>query len=129
MAILGMVAIFSTIIDFQIFTTDTFQTEKLKIISLLTKTRSRAMANLFSTPHGVCYIEPNYIIFQNTCDPENSSSELIPAHTPITSNANTLFPTVTFERLTGNSSEETIYITDGIKSAEIKINNAGTINW
>ncbi len=117
---------FGVVTNLSVFKTDTFQTEEAKIVSLLQKARSRAMSNQYDTNHGICYIAPNYIIFKgNTC----TAGDAIPASVAIASNAGTTFPTVVFNRLSGTTTGTTIHITDGVKSADITINNEGTINW
>lgn len=126
--ILIIVISFGVIVDFSSFTSSAFQTEESKIISVLQRARSRSMANMFDITHGVCYIAPNYVIFQgNTC----AAGEIVPANINIASHSSTVFPTVVFEQLTGNRNtpNDTIHITDSVKSADIIINDEGTINW
>ncbi len=137
-----MVISFGTLTDLNFFKGDIFRSEQTKIVSILEKARSRAMANMFQVNHGVCYDSTlnNYIIFRgNTCNPTASTSEIIPAELNIATVSvfTTSFPTVIFKQLTGNltpelspaTNEIIINIQDGIKTANIKINNAGRINW
>ena len=124
LAILTFVVSLATVVDLNSFKTDTAQSERDKIVSILEKARSRAMANFYDSSHGVCYDSGNYIIFKGeTCDP--SSIETIPASTDITIN----FPTVVFTRLTGDTTSANISLTNDNKSLNIEINNEGTINW
>ena len=127
-AITGIILSFGMTLDVNTIKGDTFLAERTIIVSILERTRSRAMANLFDNNHGVCYIEPNFIIFTgNTCT--NTDSELIPANTAIISNALTIFPEkIIFERLTGRTNKTTIHIEDGAKGKDITINNEGAIN-
>ena len=116
------------LVDWNVFKKDTFKAEQATIVAALSKARSRAMNNMFDMAYGVCYIAPNYIIFQdNTC----TAGESISANTNIASNPSTVFPPVVFDQLTGNTTGTgtTIHLTDGFKSAGIIINNEGTINW
>lgn len=128
-AITGMILSFGMTLNVNTIQGDTFLSERATVVSILERARSRAMANLFDTNHGVCYIQPNYIIFKgDSCT--NTDSELIPANTNIISNSLNTFPEkIIFERLTGRTTEATIHITDGAKEADIIINNEGTINW
>lgn len=129
-AVLTVIISFGTVVDFSSFTSSTFQDEELKIIALLQKARSRGMSNIFESAHGVCYSSGNYILFRgNTCD--TLSTEIITANTKISevSDFSTSFPVVVFNQLTGNTTGATIHIADGIKTADITINNEGTINW
>ena len=122
-AIIGLIIGFGMIVDWSVIGQNNFSAEQTKIVSILEKARSRAMANMFESPHGVCYVAPNYILFRDTCG--GGFTEPIPANANIT----VTFPTITFEQLTGNATGDTINITDGTKSADIIINDAGTINW
>ena len=128
-AIIGMVLSFGLTIDINTLRGDTFQAEINTIVSVLERARSQSMANLSDANHGVCYIEPNYIIFTgDTCTADDS--EIIPANTDITSNASTTLPAeIVFERLTGRTTGATIHISHGVNEADIIINDEGTINW
>ena len=130
-AIVGMIISFGTILDLNILKGDEFRKEQSLIVSILGKARSRAMANKFEAPHGVCYMAGDYIIFYDgDCD-KSEKDEKIPANINIAENAETTspFPTVVFKQLTGNTDKIIIHIEDGKKSADIKINEEGTINW
>ncbi|HEV7701961.1 MAG TPA: GspH/FimT family pseudopilin [Candidatus Paceibacterota bacterium] len=116
-------------IDFSSFTKNSFEGEEAKIVSILERARSSAMANIFDRAHGVCYdsAQHNYVIFKgNSCTSTNS--ELIPANTSVSENTGTVFPAFVFSRLTGNTTAGTIHITDGVKSADIVINAEGAID-
>ena len=131
-AVIGIIISFGTIMDLSVLERDTFSTERSTIVSVLEKARSRAMANMFESPHGVCYVAPNYVIFQgSTCTA--SGSELIPANQNIAVLSDftnpAKFPTIVFTQLSGNTTGSTIVLTDGVKSSNIEINNEGTINW
>ena len=122
-AILTVVISFGMTVDLSSFRGDTFLSEESKIVSALEKARSRAINSMFDTNHGVCYVEPNYIIFQgNTC----ASGETVSANSNITI---TWISPIVFDRLTGKTLSSTIHITDGIKSADIITNDEGTIEW
>ncbi len=129
--VLAMIVGLGITVDFSSFNSTTLNGEEAKIISLLEKARSRSMSNMFDTTHGFCYdgATDNYVIFKgSTCT--TTGSDLIPASTLISENSSTTFPaTIIFSQLTGNSTTSTIHITDGTKSKDITINNAGTINW
>ncbi|OGI76055.1 hypothetical protein A3C67_00520 [Candidatus Nomurabacteria bacterium RIFCSPHIGHO2_02_FULL_42_19] len=131
--IIGIIIGFGIIVDWRIISRDNFSAEQAKIVSILEKARSRAMANMFEKKHGVCYdaTSNSYVIFQDICDPSASTSELISANPNIAENPGTTFPfpTFVFEQLTGNTTGDTIHIEDSAKSADIIINDEGTINW
>lgn len=129
MVVIGILVViisFGVIVDFSSFTSGTLQGEESKVVSLLERARSRAMANMYESVHGICYDqdENSYILFRDTCG--GAFTESISAN----SNMTITFPDIIFEQLTGNiDSEETITITDGIKTEDIIINEQGTINW
>jgi prepilin-type N-terminal cleavage/methylation domain-containing protein len=129
LAILGTIAGLATVVDLNSFKTDTFSGEESKIISVLAKARSRSMTNYYDSASGFCYKDNNYVIFRDgNCD-GSGTDETISANINIASNPATVFPTFIFARLTGKTTGATIHITDGIKSADIIINDEGTINW
>ena len=128
-AILAFIISLGTIFDINSIKLDSFNTERATIVSLLEKARSRSMTNMFQTSHGLCYIAPNYILFRTNCVAGSATNELISANTNIASNPSTTLPIIIFDQLTGNNTGGTIHITDGTKSADITINNEGTINW
>lgn len=129
LAILTFIIAFGATVDFSSFTSSTLQNEETKIISLLEKARSRSMSNINEKTHGVCYVAPNYVIFEgDSC----TSGEATPASQNIASNSGTVFPFVVFEQLNGktnSASDIAIHLTDGVKIKDIIINNEGTINW
>src|SRR6185369_13613670 len=129
-SILIVIISFGMTIDLSTFKRDTFLEEQSKIVSILERARSRAMANVFESKHGVCYNTDSYVIFHDgSCD-KSDEDEVIPANTDIATNPRTIFPSsVIFDRLTGNTSPVTIHITDGTKSSDITINSKGAINW
>ena len=121
--IFAIIAAFGMTTNLSAFTTATIQSEESKIVSALERARSRAMANMFNTAHGVCYIAPNYVIFREKdahCVFGTSTNELIPANTNIATASSFPFTPVVFNQLSGN-------VTDAVIT--IKINNAGAINW
>ena len=138
LGIIGVILSFSSLVDLNLFKGDIFRSEEYTIISLLEKARSRAMSNMYDSAHGVCYIAPNYVVFRESdghCANGIASNELTPANANIASALNSNFtanfPTVVFARLAGSTTNATINMTDGVKSATppITINNEGTINW
>ena len=132
-AIVGLILSFGMGIDLSAFNRNTFQAEEATIVSVLERARSRAMANLSDDAHGVCYVDPNYVIFQEDdgCDETAPASELIPANVDIATTSDFSDFPVVFNRLAGTVTGATIDIEvkDGIKSAHIIISNEGTINW
>ena len=133
LAILTFIVSFGLIIDLNFFKSNILRAEQSVIVSTLEKARSRSVSNMFESAHGFCYVAPNYIVFRDrtTCLPVGAADEVIPANTTIASNPLTTFSpgTIIFSQIAGTTTDATIHITDGLKSADITINNEGTIVW
>ena len=134
--ILTVILAFGMTVNFSAFTSGTLAGEESKIVSVLQRARSHAMANMFESKYGVCYSsnKDSYIIFRENegiCDDTEPTNELIPANTNIAEHADTNFSDfpVVFDQLSGNADNAIIHITDGTKSEDIEINEKGTINW
>lgn len=131
--VLVAIAILVTIIGLGLFMSlDVYRgfshrSERDTVVSLLTKARSHAMANIYETSWGVCYISPNYIIFRgSTCTAGVSTNEVLAASPATVVN----WPTaIVFTQLSGDSAGGTITLTQNAKTDTITINNEGTINW
>ena len=54
-AIMSVILSFGLVVDLNIFKGDSFRAEQSTIVSVLSRARSRAIANLFYDDHGVCY--------------------------------------------------------------------------
>jgi len=128
-AIITFIISFGILIDVGTIKRDYFAAEEATIVSALEKARSRSMANIYETAHGVCFISPNYIIFREKdghCVSGVASNETISANTKININ----FPTVVFSQLAGTTTDGVmIVIKDGIKTATTTLNYEGTIIW
>lgn len=109
-----------------------FQAERTTLVSVLQKARSRALANMYQSPHGVCYREPNYIMFRGTnCVLGIAGNEEIPSNTSLAQSSIFLnsFPTIIFAQLSATTTPATVLLTDGVRQAVIHINYEGAISW
>lgn len=109
-----------------------FRYEENLLLTLFTKSRNRAMANIDNASHGLCIREPNYIIFEGTdCDSANVV-ESVPKNNSFII---TDMPQsgIVFEKLSGNcvscGSSTEIILSEGTKSAKISVNSEGRIDW
>lgn len=131
--IFGVIIAFSMTINLSNFTINTFSAEQSKLISVLERARSHAMANMFESKYGFCYDTGDYIIFHDGICDKSLTDETVVANANIASHPSTIFPTkIVFNQLSGNTdsiSDIVIHLTDGIKSTDIKINNEGVIKW
>ena len=134
-SIIGFIISFGLIISLDSYRKYYFRSERTIIVSVLERARSRAMNNLYESPHGVCYISPNYVIFRGkTCTTGLGTNELLSANSSIAdaSNFSVTFPTIVFNQLGGTTTPAVlppITVTDGISSANITINYEGRIDW
>lgn len=114
-----------------------FRSETSILTSALERARSRSMSNISESPHGVCFISPNYIIFEGTVCDTSSSSEKIPAGASVNISGISDSSPVVFEQLSGRLSpalpnpndERIIEIEQNGKVSILSINNEGRINW
>lgn len=113
---------------------DILKSEQSKVVSLLSRARSLSMNNIHQSPHGFCYISPNYIIFRDNpgtkCVLGAITNQVFPAETSTADNGGTIFPNVIiFSQLAGTTTVANIHLTDGVKSLDVNINSEGTIEW
>lgn len=132
--ILTVIIAFGMTINLSAFTSGTLQSEESKIVSILQRARSHAMANMFASSFTVCYVSSNYVISHDGICDGSGTDEIIPANTNIatTSNFSTNFDAshaVVFNQLDGTTIGVTINVKDSVKTLPITINNEGTINW
>lgn len=131
-AIIGILISLCITVDFNSLGIRHFHTERSTIISILERARSKALSNYNEKPHGVCFIEPNYIIFEGSiCAQDIETNEIVNADPSISSvsNFSSTFPIIIFSQLTATTSGGIIHITDNRTSGNITINNEGAINW
>jgi prepilin-type N-terminal cleavage/methylation domain-containing protein len=133
LSIITIVISFGMILDSRVLGRGTFHAEQSKIISLLQKSRSRAMSNVYGQAHGFCYDHPNYVIFYGraTCLPKDNTDDIVPANPNLTVSFSPPAPVI-FNRLSGSPTDDiahNIRISDGVNSSDIIINYEGTIEW
>lgn len=131
--IIVVIAIFSVLITLGLFMSmDTFRgtnhrSEESTVVSLLEKARSRALANIYQTPWGVCYIAPEYVIFRGTsCTALLSTNETIPASV---ANPAIFSAPIVFSQLSATTTGGTVTIVQDERISTITINYEGTIDW
>jgi type II secretory pathway pseudopilin PulG len=100
------------------------RSERDIVVSLLTRARSRALANIDQSAWGVCTIGTDYILFAGyTC---TGSGE----HIAISPNSTALFSLpVVFSQLAATTTGGTVIIAQDGRTTTITINAAGQIDW
>ena len=110
----------------------TRRSERDVLVSVLTKARSRAMNNMYQTPHGVCRdSSSNYVIFRgSTYIGGASTNEEIPGNSAVTISGLPLCSSggVLFSQLAGTTTDLTITITQDSRTSTIEVNEEGRIN-
>lgn len=112
-----------------------FRSERDTAVSLFQKARSRALANRYQSPHGVCYDDASrsYIVFRGASYVAGSeTNEITPAGPGVSLSS---FPLcgagegVVFAQLTATTTGADIAIIQNAKSETISINHEGAIMW
>jgi len=130
--ILGVLLGSALFLSLDIYKRHVLHTEQQILIGVLEKARSRAMNNISQSPHGVCFRDSHYILFQgDTCISNNPVNEYLPVHTHIAqmSDFDTRFPDIVFSQRYGTTSSVTIQMTDGVRPVNVTVNYEGTISW
>lgn len=135
LAILGFVISIGLLVSLDFYKTYAYKSERNILVGVLEKARSRSMANINQSAHGV-YIDTtnhNYIIFQGqTYATRNSSYDQV---FPINPSINligvpSLPAAVVFSRLSGTTTSETLTMSDGTgRTGTVDIGTDGQINW
>jgi prepilin-type N-terminal cleavage/methylation domain-containing protein len=105
------------------------RSERDTVVSLLSKARSRSLANIDGAAWGVCYISASqtYVLFSGaTCDPSAATSEVTSASAGV---AVTWGAPAIFSQLSGTTSPTEIVLNEQNKTSTTTINYEGTIIW
>lgn len=106
------------------------RSERDTVVSLLERARSHAMANIYQTPWGVCYISPNYIIFRGTtCTAGAATNEATPANPGVAISGLDSTSPIVFSQLSGSTAGGVVIVTEQGRVSTITINYEGTIIW
>ena len=108
----------SYLVTFDTYGKNLLSNEEEKLVSILSKARSRAMNNIDEMDHDVSIESDKYVLDSDEEIEKNENIEI----TGITS--------VAFEQLSGKPSETgDIVLDDGIRTETITIYPGGMINW
>ena len=146
--VLGMLLVLGSIVNLDSYKSSIFRSERMVLVSHLTKARNQSMNNINEVRHGLCYdnsdpSNPKYVLFEGNSYGSASvklglKSEVAVTLSPVTS----IFfcnvgPGVVFDQLTGRlyppitpfGTELVIGVTEEARTSNISINNEGRINW
>lgn len=126
-AIFGALIALGLFMSMETFRGTLFRSEQDIVVSVLQKARSRAMANMYQTSWGVCYITPDYVIFRGTeCTAGLPTNETIPASP---ASAVTFSAPIIFSQLSATTIGGTITLMQDGRTSTIAVNQEGTIGW
>lgn len=94
-----------------------FRSERDVVVSLLEKARSRAMANIYQTPWGVCTIGSDYVIFRGTtCTPGGATNESLAKKSPAVG-VSGFSSGIWFSQLSGTTTGGTVVVTQDTRTS------------
>ncbi len=128
LAIVGVVVSFGAIFSMNSITRSNTLSERDLLASLLTQTRTKALANVHESAHSLHIATSTYALYEGTAF---SAGNVTNTHIPKVSKSTvTGLDTVTFLPLTADTkSGGVITIAGDAQSYTIEINSVGRINW
>lgn len=127
-ALLAMMAALGAFVGFDAYRASLSRSEHDVIVSLLERARSLAMANVYQTSWGVCYIAPDYILFRGTsCTGTQSTDERTEAAADVSIVGLSPGTPVVFSQLSGTTTGATIEVTEQERTTDIIVNHEGAI--
>lgn len=142
--IIMVIALLTTIMSFGLLATfdslngTIFRSERLNIVSVLEKARSRSMTNFFEVSHGACLdtstAKPRYVNFRSPYSTLNATNEYTDANPAVSINSTSnLFSCtsggIIFSQLSGKTSNVDVTIVENGRTSVISTNIAGRIDW
>jgi prepilin-type N-terminal cleavage/methylation domain-containing protein len=127
-AIFALVASFGLPLGFDAYRNYLLTSEARNLLSILRRAENLALANNYSSDHGV-FLGPNqFVIFQGSSYASRNPvfDENYPLNPSITVSST---PEVVFSRLAATTTATTITLSNNTKSITITINNQGSIDW
>lgn len=134
----SMLLSLGVILSMDVYRGTLYRSTRQVLISSLTTARGRALSNMYQSPHGVCYLAPNFIIFRGTTYSASSAfNETVPGNPAVTLTATGNFFTcgsgtgIVFSQLSATTSNNgTITVAEsGHASETVSVNSLGTIIW
>lgn len=129
LAIFAGLSVMGLIIGIDAYSRYLFQSDLSKAATLLQKARSSALSNIGETSHGVYFGDPEkFILFRGASfatrdalfDRPVDKSKAV---------ATTGLTEIAYTPLSGTTTDGTVVLNDGIRSATIIINHEGLIDW
>ncbi len=129
--VLGMVALIASVgivMNLDAYRNYIFSTERDTLVAILQKARSRALNNMYQSPHGVHIEDSTYTLFRGASfNSGASTNETVFANSAV---AKTGINDIVFDQLSGNAAPAgDITLSNSIRSSTISVNNEGKIDW
>ncbi len=138
LGLIGALMTLSLLLSMDVYRSTAFRSTRAVLVSTLTTARSRSLANLNQSPHGVCSLPPDLILFEGEMyDPASPMNERIPGNPAVQlTSVNDFFDCtkgvgIIFSQLEATTSEnDMIVLTErGHKNTDVRVNEEGTILW
>lgn len=126
------------ILSMDVYRGTIYRSTRQVLISSLSTARGKSLSNLFQSPHGVCYLAPDFVIFRGTTYVANSTlNETVPGNPAVTlSSAGSFFNCaggtgIVFSQLAATTSNTGIITVSesGHADETVSVNSLGTIIW
>ena len=128
LGLLTMLAGFSVFIGLDGYRGYAFRTERAVLVSTLQKARAESLNNVNQSPHGVRFSTNDYVLFEGTdyLSRDSSKDETVTTSYGVTFSGS---PEIVFEQLSGDSTDSSVALTDGIRTVTVSINGEGRISY
>lgn len=138
-ALFGFLLSLGLLMGMEVLHGTSFRSTREVLVSTLATARSRALANLHQSPHGVCYdpMEQDLIIFRGTTyDEDDETNERIPATDSGSITSDTDFFTcedgtgIVFAQLSARTDGGELTVEGEAHASEtVEVNEEGTLLW
>jgi len=138
LALMSLLLALGLLLSMDVYRGTRFRSSRDVLVTALSVARSRALANLNQRPHGVCYLAPDFVLFEgSTYSPVSPANQLVPgtAATVLISSGD-FFSCVTgsgivFSQLSGTTSNTGVLTlrSDGHTDESVQVTSFGTILW
>ncbi len=137
-ALAGILMGLGLMLSMDVYRGTLFRSSRDVLVNTLTVARSRAMANMYQSAHGVCYDAPNFVVFRGTSyDASSPTNETLEANPSVTLSSTGDFFTcgtgtgIVFSQLAGTTSNTGVITVhgEGHSDETVSVNSLGTIVW
>lgn len=134
-ALFGMLMSLGLILSMDVLRGTTFRSTRDVLVSALATARGQALANLHESAHGVCYEEPDFIVFRGDDYATSPDKARVPGNPGVTLSSEDDFfdcdeDGIVFDQLTANTVGGDIVVSgEGHGDETVTVNAVGAILW